>query len=210
MTFQKARSAPGPGIPLGSVTPYISILGGIPTSKIDNFNGLTTSAAVFALNGLAPDYLGRPCPFAGRVVLQGPQFVGYKYRVRVRNLTVSGPWMNVVAPISVTDLFGNLNPHAPHPNGLFDFLPFTQNIANVLAWWDTARDDLWEVQLQIFDASDNLLSASASHRIKLDNTPPDAGIHLATGAGDCGKFGVGTTLTGRVEARDAYFRCRPL
>ena len=67
--------APVAGAPAGE----IAILGGIPTSMIDPVTGLTTPDAVFATNNLPPDNPdgnlltadGRPCPFGGRVTVQG-------------------------------------------------------------------------------------------------------------------------------------------
>jgi hypothetical protein len=197
--------APGPSIPVGEVAPVISILGGIPISKIDDTTGLTTSDAVFAENNLAADALGRPCPFGLRVNVKGPQFFGFKYRVQVRNLTVSGPWTTVANPLKVVDLNGNVNDHTPDSNGLFEYLPFTQNIGNLLALWDTTGNDLWQVRLQIFDMSDNLLPGVAAHRIQLDNLGPEADLQIETGVGDCGKFTAGVALAGRFVARDLYF-----
>ena len=75
--------APGPKIDPGTVVPLLSIIGGIPVSKINGLTGLTTPTAIFAINNLAPDSLGRPCPFGGRVSVQGPQYFGYKYTVEV-------------------------------------------------------------------------------------------------------------------------------
>ena len=74
-----------PGRPISHPEALIAIIGGIPTSKIDAGTGLTTPSAFFASTGCA-DGAGRPCPFAGLVTVQGPTFVGYRYRVSFRKL----------------------------------------------------------------------------------------------------------------------------
>jgi hypothetical protein len=43
-----------------------------------------------------------------------------------------------------------------------------------------------------------------THIIQLDNTPPDAAIEITSGTGDCGKFGIGTIISGTFVARDDY------
>jgi hypothetical protein len=195
--------APGPKI--DGPGAYISILGGIPVSMIHDVTGLTTSSAIFALSGLAPDPLGRPCPFGRRVVVQGPQFAGYKYRVRVREVGTA-TWSTVARPIKVTDLNGNVSTHHPDPGGLFTFLSHHQNIASVLAWWNTAGDDRWEVRLEVYNPAGTTLLDVDTHRIQLDNTAPEAEIEITSGTGNCGKFGEGTTISGVFKARDAYLR----
>lgn len=195
---------PGEQLPPGVVKPIIGILGGIPISKIDPFSGMTTPTAFFALNGIAPDLLGRPCPFGGRVVLQGPSFPGFKYRVQVRNLTTAGPWTTVTTTMKLVDWTGTVfTNQVADPGGFFTFVPFTLNVDNVLAWWDSTGDDLWEIRLQLADMLDNLLPGVASHRLQLDNTGPEVAIHIDSG-GDCGKYKVGDKLNGHFVARDAH------
>lgn len=195
---------PGEHLPPGMVKPIIGILGGIPISKIDLFSGMTTPTAFFALNGIAPDSLGRPCPFGGRVVLQGPSFPGFKYRVQVRNLTAAGPWTTVTTTMKLVDWTGTVfTNQVANPAGFFTFVPFPLNVDNVLAWWDSTGDDLWEIRLQLADMLDNLLPGVASHRIQLDNTGPEVAIHIDSG-GDCGKYKVGNVLNGHFVARDTH------
>jgi len=194
--------SPGPFIPPGAVVPNISILGGIPVSMINNFTGLTAPAAIFALNGLNADSLNRPCPFGNRVVVQGFPFPGYKYRVRVRRTTELS-WTTVTTPLKVTNAIGVVSDHTP-VGDFFDFLPLSQNINSLLAWWDTTGDDQWIVRLEVFSFA-NVPQGADAHRIQLDNTFPDAGVEITSGAGNCGKFVVGDILAGDFFARDQYF-----
>jgi hypothetical protein len=199
--------APGLSAPAGK----IAILGGIPTSMIDNFTGLTTPNAVFATNNLPPDNPdgnlltpdGRPCPFAGRVSVQGYPVNGYSYKVEVTPAGGGAPTA-VVTDLIVTDLNGNTSTHSANPITLrFDYLPPNQNINSLLAQWDSTGDDKWSVKLSVYDGGGILVSTD-THLIQLDNTWPEASIEITTGAGNCGKFSIGTQLAGNFVARDLY------
>jgi hypothetical protein len=195
---------PGKSVDPTDPKPIIGILGGIPISKIDPISGLTTPDAFFALNGIAPDALGRPCPFARRVVLQGPSFPGFKYRVQVRKVGDAG-WSTVTTEMELVDWTGTVfTPQAPNAAGFFTFVPFNLNVDNVLAWWGTSGDDLWEIKLELATMADVLIPGAATHRIQLDNTAPEVDIHIASG-GDCKDFTSGVTIGGDFVARDDYF-----
>jgi hypothetical protein len=199
---------PIPSEPAGK----IGILGGIPVSMIDDVTGLTTPEAKFALNNLDADPagLGRPCPFARRVSVQGLSLPGYSYLVEVRPAS-GGAWTSVVTDLMLTDQDGNTDTHtADATTGRFDYKPFSQNIISLLAQWDSSGDDLWEVRLSTFNAAASVAGATAvgvdTHLVQLDNTRPEASIEITSGVGDCGKFPVGKPLTGNFVARDLHFR----
>jgi hypothetical protein len=193
------NSAPVAGAPAGK----IAILGGIPVVHIHDVTGLTTSTAVFATNNFPPDSLGRPCPFAGRVTVQGAPLLGHSYKVEVT------PVGSVVPTPVVTDLVltrqdGTTHVHQADPiTGRFTYLPFTENVNSVLAQWNTTGDEKWAVKLSTF--AGNTLVGEDTHLIQLDNTGPDVSITITTGSGDCGKFSAGAILTGNFVARDDYF-----
>ena len=177
-------------------------LGGISVAYINDVTGLTTPEAKFVLNNLAPDSLGRPCPFASRVTVQGFPVLGHSYVVEVSEDAVL--WTPVLTDLWVEDQFANLNLHKANPvTKRFDYLPFTQNALLLLAQWDTTGDAKWYVRLSVYDGGDNLQSTD-THLIQLDNTGPEASITITTGTGDCGKFPIGTVLTGSFVARDDY------
>jgi hypothetical protein len=195
---EHVQVAPGPVVV--GVTPLIGLLGGIAVAYIDDTSGLTTSSAVFALNNLAPDAYGRPCPFARRVVVQGPLFPGYKYRVETR-LYGTSTWSTVVTPLTLTDVTGTVfTSSLPDSGGWFDYIPHNLNVNHTLAWWDTAGDAKWEVRLLIQG-----VAGQDVHVLQLDNTGPTVDIDIDILAGNCGKFPVGTVLEGTFTATDAYF-----
>jgi hypothetical protein len=191
--------APSAGAPAGK----IAILGGIPVSHISDLTGLTTASAVFATNNLPPDSLGRPCPFAARVTVQGAPLLGHTYKVEVIPEGGGAPTA-VVTNLVLTRLDGTTFVHSANAiTGRFDYLPFTDNVNSVLAQWDSTGDDRWIVRLSTYDAASNLVGTD-TQLIQLDNTGPQASIDITVGGGNCGKFSIGTVLSGSFVARDLY------
>lgn len=195
-----------PGKPFAVGTPNIAIIGGIGIADIHvTGNGRTKPSALFALTGDPADAWGlhRECPFGGRVVIQGYPSPGLQYRIRVRN-TVTGAQTVLMDKIRTVDLWGVGTWRTPDPTGLFTYLDTSLNLDNVLAWWDTAGDELWEVQLEIPQPGGGVL-ATPWYRVQLDNTAPNpVEIHIDSG-GDCKDFAVGVVIDGHFKARDANF-----
>jgi hypothetical protein len=193
---------PGEELTPGDVKPLMIVLGGIPSDKINSLSGLTNAGANFALTGLSADPLGRACPFGGRVVIQGPSFPGYKYRIQVRP-TGSVIWSNVTTPLTLvgwklTPPYVVYTTNTPDINGFFDFQDPSKNIDNVLGWWDTAGNDLWDIKLEI------PMHGEMTKRLQLCHQVPDAAISIDNG-GDCKDFYQGDTLHGHFVARASYF-----
>ena len=194
-----------PGTVPNPLTPTISILGGIPTSMIDGTTGLTTSSAVFALTNTAADALGRACPFGGRVSIQGEAFVGYKYKLTVRNTGGGAPQV-LTTPLTLTRWDGTTYTSSPDASFYYTYVDPIMNIDSLLGEWDTSGDDLWEVTLEIADMADNPLLGSIpdTHLIQLDNTAPQATVDLDNNL-DCSQFNVGAVLNGHFVAYDLNF-----
>lgn len=193
-----------PGSVLNPLTPTLSIIGGIPAASIDS-TGFTVANARFAGNNLLADSLGRACPFGGVVELQGPEYPGYRYKIQVRP-KAGGSWQDVATPLLLTRFDGTTYISSPDAQNFFPYQNWENNIENLLGEWNTSGDDVWEVSLQIADSGDNPVPGAIpdTHTVQLDNTAPVATIDIASG-GDCGKYGVGVTLTGTFVATDANF-----
>lgn len=188
-------------------TGKISIIGGIGVASINIFgNGLTTPNASFAFFGTPadPQVPSRECPFGGLVTIQGAPLVGYKYRIWVRNETQQTPAVYLTNPVFVVDNNGIGSWHSPDANGFYAYLPDTQNLNDMLGYWHTLGDDKWAIQLEIADMMDNQVDTTVWHNIQLDNTAPQAHIHIASG-GDCKDFLQGSTISGQFTATDTYF-----
>lgn len=204
-----------PGLP-PSGNPEIDVIGGISVSQIDVMGaGTTLSGALFAEWGSPadPHMPSRQCPFGGRINVQADvpySFAasGYKYRVVAKKVAdPPGSETPVLTPFLTTSGIALPVWRTPDLMGYFDYLPPSQNIFNMLAWWETGTlgDDLWEIRLEMVDNAHNPLGATGWHRIQLDNTKPEAEISIMGGLGDCKDFDEGVTLTGTYVATDLHF-----
>jgi hypothetical protein len=194
-----------PGVTVEPGMPDIAIIGGIGVADINIFgDGMTKPGALFALTGDAADpwLHTRECPFGGLVALQGYPSVGDKYRIRVRNAVTSTEFV-VMDNIRTVDLFGVGTVRTPDVNGYLPYLDPSQNIDNVLGWWHSSGDDLWQVRLEIL-RSGGTTGATAWYNVQLDNTAPAADIHIDSG-GDCKDFTQAVTVNGHFVARDLNF-----
>lgn len=194
----------------------IAILGGIPVAYINDVTGLTTPDAIFAINNLPPDNPdgilatpdGRPCPFAGLVTVQGAPIKGHSYKVEVTPAGGGAPTA-IVTDLILTKQDGTTHVQKADPVTLrFNYLDINNNVNSLLARWYTAGNGLWAVKLTTFNGVASNAQASIisvdTHLIKLDNTGPEAAINITTGAGNCSRFIIGTTISGNFVARDDY------
>ncbi|HTQ28403.1 MAG TPA: hypothetical protein VMI35_09755, partial [Puia sp.] len=180
---------PGDVIQPGQVEPIFNILGGIPVDHIDNSTGLTTAGAKFALNQVAVE---TGSPFGGIVVIQGPSFPGYKYRIRVTDLA-DGSFYYISNDLVLVGFlpgppFVQYTTVVPDPiNHYYDYQTFDKNTDNVLARWSPGTDDLLELSLEIFSVSGSFVK-----RIQMDNTWPAVALTVNDG-GTCSYYKKGDT-----------------
>jgi hypothetical protein len=194
------------GEPVATGTANIAIIGGIGVGSIDATSGTTLPGALFALTGTSADQWvsSRQCPFGGQIVIQGLSSVGYKYRVWVQQEGLTGATM-LTEPVIVTDGLGNSSHNSPSPAGFFTYLNNTQNVDNILAYWESSGDAQWHVWLEIANSSEVVIGSPTFHYlIQLDNTAPTVEIHIDSG-GDCKQFVPGTTIDGHFVAQDIHF-----
>jgi hypothetical protein len=191
--------------------PQIRNIGGIPVEEIDS-TGMTKPTAVFAhYPYYTADQWGnnRPCPFGGRIVIQGNYLKGFYYRIKVRKQTDPVSMFNaVVQPFDVERADVGFDHQVKVNNeGWFIFLDPIKEFDRILGLWDTAGDDLWEMQLDVAPTPsefDPQLKSSIWYPIQLDNTAPAADIHISSG-GDCKTYQQGNTITGSFIADDLHF-----
>jgi hypothetical protein len=181
----------------------IAILGGIPVGHIHDVSGLTTPGAKFATNNLPADSQDRPCPFGGRVAVQGLPIPGWSYVVEVS--PDNNVWTPVLTDLVVVDGVGNTAVHqANNVTKRFDYLAFASNVNNLLAQWDTFGDARWLVRLRVFDGGGVEQGTADVHALQLDNTAPVASIDITSGTGNCGKFQPPDVISGTFVAQDTY------
>ncbi len=202
--------------------PLITAAGGIGLHDIDVFGGgLTLPPATFAFGGTAADPwgLGRPCPFGGLVIVQGPPRVGHQYRLLARRFGQPGTESPVTNPIHVVDVTGAGSTRTPDPGtGYLAYVGTLSNMDNVLAHWTPPGDELWEIRLEMATLAGAPEGTTPWYRIQLDNTaprrrpaaqpfePPPVTCHVQIDSGgDCKDFVQGTAIQGHFVAQDAHF-----
>jgi hypothetical protein len=184
-------------------------IGGIAVPHIDPVTGLTDATAVFHFNWLPPDPSGRPCPFAGWVVVTGPTVPNMRYGITVENLTVPAPPVAVGNSFKVLDTSGTVETTqtaSATPLHTYAYLNTFLNPELILARWLSSGDDLWRITLQLYTPLEVPVGPPISHLIQLKNTGvKDCRLHIdPASGGDCNTFHVGDVIDGHFVARDPY------
>ena len=190
---------PGTVIGPGEVIPLFNILGGIPIDKINDATGLTTNNAFFAYNGLS---VPSGAPFGGVIVINGPTFEGFRYRIRVRNTVTNDSyylgnsfttvgWLPVPPYVQYTT-------QSPDINGYYDFLSPDKNTLNVLGRFVPGTNDKLEITMEV-----EFVPGSFSKTIQMDNIVPQISLSVDDG-GDCTHYSKGDTITGHYYVNDLY------
>ena len=135
---------PGTVINPGDIIPLFNIIGGIDVDHVNDITGLTKPGSFFAYNGLG---VPTGAPFGGLIVLNGPTFPGYRYKIKVTNLsdgtstylhnsfTVVGylthsPWVQYTT-------------QSVDAGGYYHFLDYDKNTLNVCAKCDAKVVELY-------------------------------------------------------------------
>lgn len=184
-------------------------IGGIAVPHIDAGTGLTDATAVFHFNWLPPDPAGRPCPFAGLVVITGPTVPGMRYGITVENLTTPAPPVSVANTFKVLDSSGTIETTQTASMTLLHTYPYLSTTLNpelILARWPTSGDDKWRITLQLYTPAESPVGPPVSHVIQLKNSGlKDLRIHIdPASGGDCNTFHVGDVIDGHFVAIDPY------
>ncbi|MGD1046696.1 MAG: hypothetical protein ABR936_15415 [Bacteroidota bacterium] len=190
---------PGVALNPGDVIPLFNIIGGIDVDHVDDVTGLTKPGSFFAFNGLS---VPPGAPFGGLIVLNGPSFPGYRYKIKITNLN-DGTVTYASASFTVVGYL----PYAPwvqytaqavDADGYYHFLDPAKNTLNVLARFTPGTEDNFLVEMEV-----DTIPGVFSKTIQIDNTAPD--IHLQVDDnGDCTHYKIGDTITGHYYAYDKY------
>jgi len=188
-----------PGVGSGVLAPIFNILGGIPVDQISDANGLTIPGAKFALNQVGVnDY----SPFGGVIVIQGPSFVGYKYRIKITDLNtlasyyvnndfVAVGWLMVPPYVQYTTVSADANFY-------YDYQTFDKNTDNVLARFSPGTNDLLRIDLEIEG-----VTGTFTKYIQMDNISPVISLQIDD-LGNCSHYKVGDIITGSFSVYDAH------
>jgi hypothetical protein len=190
---------PGAVIEPGDVIPLYTIIGGIDVDHVDDTTGLTIPGSIFAFNAL-PVPTG--APFGGEIVINGPSFAGYKYRIKVTDLN-DGTSYYVNNSLSTVG-FSLVPPYSPWFTQVpdidyyYDFLPLNQNLLNVLARFTPGTEDQLLVEIEVEG-----IPGTFGKTIQMDNTLPVIQL-LVNDGGDCTHYKKGDTITGDYYVYDEY------
>lgn len=190
---------PGPVLQAGDVIPLFNIIGGIDVDHVNDGTGLTKPGSFFVFNGLS---VPANAPFGGVIVLNGPSFPGYRYKIKTINL-------NDGTIKYITDTFTVVGylPHAPWVQyttqvvdaaGYYHFLNDDQNTLNILARFTPDTDDKFRVDIEV-----DTVFGVFSKTIQIDNKYPDITLQVDDG-GDCTHYTKGDTITGHFSVNDLH------
>ncbi len=192
---------PGVEINPGEVFPLFNIIGGIDVAHVNDATGLTKPGSFFAFNGLS---VPKNAPFGGVIVLNGPSFPGYYYRIKITNLNNG---IVTYATNSFT-VVGHL-PYYPwvqyttqsvDASGYYPFLHPDKNTLNVLARFTPGTNDKFLVEMEV-----KFIPGTFSKTIQMDNTKPVLQLSVDDG-GDCTHYSKGDTITGHYYVSDKHIR----
>ncbi len=196
-------------------------LGGIPVEDIDTVGNGMTKSGVGAQFAHYPAYpadgwgLDRQCPFGGTIVVEGNYYLGYYYRVKVHRVGDPPNVFNVLSDSFQVERWDTGFDWQIASGGYFKYLDPALYFDRRLAQWNSFGDDMWEFQLDIATAPNDLsiIKTSPWYRIQLDNTAPQGppaspltmDIHVITGGGDCTDVTQNGTVNGTFIADDLHF-----
>lgn len=190
---------PGTSLFPGEVAPLFNILGGIDVAHINDITGLTNAEAFFAYNGLQ---VPSEAPFGGIIVVNGPSFPGYKYRIKIINLS-KGTFAYAMNQFTVVGFL----PYAPwvqytnqntDSEGFYPYLAHEKNTLNILARFNPGTDDKFQIELEI-----DSITGVFSKAIQLDNTYPDIKLQVDD-EDDCTHYTKGDVITGHYFVQDQH------
>jgi hypothetical protein len=188
-----------PGITIGDPIPLFTIIGGIDVDHVNDFTGLTKPSSVFAFNALP---VPTNAPFGGEIVINGPSFLGLKYRFKITNLDL-GTFYYLTDPLATVgwSLVPPYSPwfsQTPDASHYYNFLPSNMNLLNVLARFTPGTEDKLKVEIEVLG-----LAGSFSKTIQMDNKAPDVQLQVDDG-GDCTHYKKGDTITGHYYVYDTH------
>jgi hypothetical protein len=190
---------PGIVINPGQVIPLFNIIGGIDADHVDDITGLTKPGAFFAYNGSG---VPTGAPFDGIIVLNGPSFPGYRYKIRITNLN-DGTFVYTANSFTVVGYL----PYSPwvqftvqsvDGQGYYPFLDPAKNTLNVLARFSPTTQDQYRVDMEV-----DTIPGVFSKTIQMDKTYPVVNLQIDDN-GDCTHYKKGDTITGHYYVYDKY------
>ena len=190
---------PGLSITPGEVIPLFNIIGGIDVAHVNDATGLTKPGSFFAFNGLS---VPTGAPFGGVIVLNGPSFPGYRYKIKITNLndgtfTYASNSFTVVGFLPFAP-WVQYTTQAVDGDGYYPFLDPDKNTLNVLSRFTPGTEDKFLVEMEV-----DTVPGVFAKTIQMDNKYHDISLQVDDG-GDCTHYTKGDTVTGHFYVNDLH------
>ena len=188
------------GVPHGEFTPFLESIGNMAVHRIDALTGYADGPSVGGI------FTADDAPFGGRTLLKGAAFnlpAGpMEYRIMIQGPSDATPraW-TVPFDVDVTT-FPSVTPVTQTLNAVGDWFPYLPasplvSIADkLLGALSGLGNGLHTVFLQFRQPFGPILATTTPRLFMVDNTGPGADIEITSGAGNCGKFGIGEVISG--------------
>lgn len=187
------------GVIPGVFTPVLESIGNMSVAKIDGA-GYANGTSV------GGTFTADDAPFGGRTLLKGNGFnipAGpMEYRVMIQGPSDVSPraW---TAPFDAdVTTFPSITPVSQTVNAVGDWFPWLAasplvTVAdNLLGALTGLENGLHNVYLEFRQPFGPVLATTPPKAFMVDNTAPTADIEITSGAGNCGKFGIGEVISG--------------
>jgi len=195
------------GIQPGIFTPFLDTIGNISVSKIDAA-GYASGTAVGSI------FTADDSPFGGRIDLGGFAFfppAPLEYRIMLQGPNDPVPYAWTVpfkADVTTYPATSPVETMVTASGDWFPYLPSTTvSVAdNLLGALKGLDDGLHTIYLEFRQPPGPVIAVTPTRSFMVDNKKPDVDVEITSGAGNCGKFGVGVTISGTFFATDPHMR----
>lgn len=187
------------GIVPGVFTPFLQSIGNMSVAKI-NGAGYANGASVGSL------FVADDAPFGGRTLLKGDVYnlpAGpLEYRIMIQGPSDVTPRVyNTPFDVDVTT-FPSVTPVTQTLHAVGDWFPYlaasplvtvTDGLLGALKGLENG---LTTVYLEFRQPFGPVLATTLPKAFMVDNSGPKADVEITSGAGNCGKFGIGEVISG--------------
>src|SRR6202007_1079188 len=141
-------------------------------------------------------------PFGGVIVVQGPSFIGHKYRIRVTDTsTLASYYVNndfVVVGWLAVPPYVQYTTVSADANFYYDYQAFEKNTDNVLARFSPGTNSLLRIDLEIEG-----IAGTFTKYLQMNNVAPAISLNIDD-LGNCSHYKVGDVITGSFSVNDAH------
>ncbi|GAB4390333.1 hypothetical protein [Albidovulum sp.] len=187
------------GVVPGVFTPFLESIGNMSVAKI-NGAGYANGTSI------GGTFTADDAPFGGRTLLKGRAFNlppgPLEFRVMIQGPSDATP-RAYTTPFDVeVTTFPSVIPVTQTLNAVGDWFPYLAasplvSVAdNLFAALTGLENGLTTVYLEFRQPFGPVLATTLSKAFMVDNNGPQADIEITSGAGNCGKFGIGEVISG--------------